>query len=88
VLLGADQVTLNFVALVTDPPEVTALIFPVLAPAGTLTFSLEAVSFVTAEPGGDLINRGQHFPLGDKLRFRPFEALPIDKFSLLTFVPA
>jgi hypothetical protein len=38
------HVTMNRAALLTVPPGVTTLIFPLLAPLGTLTFNLVAVS--------------------------------------------
>jgi hypothetical protein len=39
-------VTVKFVALSTLPPSVTTLILPVVAPLGTVTFTLVAVSWV------------------------------------------
>src|SRR5580700_2489894 len=42
----AYYVTLNFLVLVTEPPGVVTVIVPFVAPTGTFTFSLVAVSFV------------------------------------------
>jgi hypothetical protein len=44
-LLG-DQVTVNLVVVVAEPPVVVTVIVPVFAPVGTLSFSFAAVSFV------------------------------------------
>src|SRR5439155_24717072 len=41
------RVTVKLVALSTLPPSVTTLILPVVAPLGTVTLTLAAVSWVT-----------------------------------------